>query len=52
MNYEVVSLPESHSLAYNVALRLNKELVTPKVQEFADGEIEVVFEPNKFNQKK
>lgn len=41
MNYELVSIDPSFTLAHEVAAKLQKPLIFPEIVKFADGEVEI-----------
>lgn len=43
MNIEIIALPESITFAQAIAQFLNKEVIVPEVEQFADGEMEVIL---------
>lgn len=52
MNVEIVGLPESILFAEKIAQYLGKELIVPEMEQFADGEMELIFPPQLFKNKK
>jgi ribose-phosphate pyrophosphokinase len=43
MNFEIIALPESIAFAQAIARFFNKEVIVPEIEQFADGEMEVML---------
>lgn len=51
MNIEIIALPESIAFAQSIAQLFNKEIIVPEIEQFADGEMEVVLQADMLKHK-